>query len=293
MRHTLSSEHRLYSFSRKHEAALTVEPGDEVLLQTHDCFDNTVPHVPDPDGLKHLTPGHGNPATGPVAIAGAEPGMTLRVDILEVACAAQGLIYGTDRRTGLIELRVPEISTGTVRFSDSLRFPLDPVVGVLGVAPATGDIPNSTPGRHGGNMDSTEMKAGAVAYLPITVPGALFGAGDIHALQADGEVCGMGVEVPGEILVRLSLLPRILCPWPLVEWPDHVSVLTAAATLDEAADLAVAATRDLLSDQLGVSDADSLMLQSMLCDLRVNQIVDPLKGARVVVPRALLAELRW
>ncbi|MBU0607486.1 MAG: acetamidase/formamidase family protein, partial [Armatimonadetes bacterium] len=214
------------------------------------------------------------------------------VDVLEVACAARGLIYGADRSTGVLDLRVPEISDGVARFSEALSFPLDPVIGVMGVAPATGEVPNSTPGRHGGNLDSIELKAGAVAHFPITVPGALFGAGDIHALQADGEVCGMGIEVAGEILVRLSLLPRIICPWPLVEWPDHVSVLTAARTLDEAADLAVAAARDLLVEQLGVSDADGLMLQSMLCDLRVNQIVDPLKGMRVSIPRSLLPQLR-
>jgi len=103
----------------------------------------------------------------------------------------------------------------------------------------------------------------------------------------------MGIEVPGEILVRLSLLPRIISPWPLVEWPDHISVLTAAATLDEAGDLAVAAARDLLVAQLGVSDAEAIMLQSMVCDLRVNQIVDPLKGMRVSIPRSLLQELRF
>ena len=293
MRHRLSSEHRLYGFSRRHEPALTVAPGDEVLLQTRDCFDDVVPHVPDPAGLAHNVSGYGNPATGPVAIAGAEPGMTLRVDILDVSCAPRGLIYATDRRTGMVELRVPEVGADSVRFSEELAFPLDPMIGVIGVAPATGEIPNTTPGRHGGNMDSTEVKPGAVVYLPITVSGALFGAGDVHALQADGESGGMGVEVAAEILVRLSLLPRIISPWPLVEWPDHVSVLTAAATLDEAADLAVTAARDLLVEQLGVSDADGLMLQSLLCDLRVNQIVDPLKGMRVSIPRTLLPQLRF
>ncbi|MEI6503203.1 MAG: formamidase, partial [Armatimonadota bacterium] len=115
----------------------------------------------------------------------------------------------------------------------------------------------------------------------------------IHALQADGEVAGMGLEVTGEVLVRLDLQPRIVSPWPIVETPEHFAVLTAAPTLDEAADLAVDAARDLLMEQLGVSDADALMLQSMLCDLRVNQIVDPLKGARVCIPKSLLAGLRF
>ena len=56
-------------------------------------------------------------------------------------------------------------------------------------------------------------------------------------------------------------------------------------------DLAVGAARDLLVEQLGVSDAEGLMLQSLLCDLRVNQIVDPLKGMRVSIPRTLLKQL--
>ena len=124
------------------------------------------------------------------------------------------------------------------------------------MAPPAGAVPNSTPGRHGGNLDCADVRGGAVVHLPVTVPGGLFACGDIHALQADGEVAGMGVEVAGEVLARLELQPRIISPWPVVEQTGHYAVLTAARTLDEAADLAVAAARDLLSDQLGVDDAE-------------------------------------
>lgn len=290
MRHELSSEHRIYSFSRGHAPALTVQPGDEVLLHCHDCMDNTFPLVPDAAGFACQRPGCGNPATGPVAVAGALPGMTLAVEILDVTCADRGLIWAADRRTGELTVRIPEITGEHVTFGN-LTIPLDPVIGVMGVAPPSSTIPNTTPGRHGGNMDCADLKSGSTVYLPITVPGALFGCGDLHALQADGEVAGMGIEVSGEVLVSLSLRPRIVSPWPVVEHAGHFAVLTAAVTLDEAADLAVSAARDLLVDQLGVSDPDALMLQSMLCDLRISQIVDPLKGTRLCIPRSLLAEL--
>jgi amidase len=293
MRHTLGSEHRLYSFSRRHEPALTVAPGDEVLFRCHDCMDNLVPLAPDGDGFRSHDPARGNPATGPVAVEGAVPGMTLAATILEVNCAPRGLIWSTERRSGLLSVRIPEIDEQQVGFAPGMSFPLDPMIGVIGVAPPTGEIPNTTPGRHGGNLDCADIKPGATVHLPVTVPGALFGCGDIHALQADGEVAGMGIEVSGEVLARLELLPRILSPWPIVEQTEHFAVLTAARTLDEAADLAVAAARDLLMDQLGVEDADALMLQSMLCDLRVSQIVDPLKGARVCIPKSLLPVLEW
>lgn len=291
MRHELDSEHRVYSFSRRHEPALTVGAGDEVLLRTNDCMDNLVPLEADGSGFRFHDPARANPATGPVAIAGALPGMTLVAELLEVGCASRGMIWSTDRRTGLLSVRLPEVLGQRVEFAEGLSFALDPVVGVIGVAPPTGAVPNTTPGRHGGNLDCADIRRGARVYLPVTVPGALFACGDLHALQGDGELAGMGIEVAGEVLVRFDLLPRILSPWPIVEQADHWAVLTAATSLDEAADRAVAVTRDLLRDQLGVGDADALMLQSMLCDLRVNQIVNPLKGARVCVPKSLLATL--
>ncbi|MEN6403811.1 MAG: acetamidase/formamidase family protein [Armatimonadia bacterium] len=293
MRHIVSSDHLTYSFSRRHEPALTVAPGDEVLLQCHDCMDNLIPLVPDGDGFRLHDPARGNPATGPVAVEGALPGMTLAVEVIQVSCAERGLIWATERSTGLLSVRIPEIDGAQVGFAPGMSFPFDPMIGVIGVAPPTGAIPNTTPGRHGGNLDCADIKPGATIYLPVTVPGALFGCGDIHALQADGEVSGMGIEVAGEVLVRLDLLPRIVSPWPVVEQAGHFAVLTAASTLDEAADLAVAAARDLLRNQLGVDDAEALMLQGMLCDLRVNQIVDPLKGARVCIPKSLLPVIDW
>jgi amidase len=287
----VSREHCTYSFSRRHEPVLTVEPGAEVVLETRDCFDNQMPHEPDPAALEHVQPGRGNPATGPVFIAGAEPGMTLVAEVLDVTCEAQGILYATDRQTNLLWVRIPTMAEGQATFSEGLSFPLDPVVGVFGVAPSYGEVPNTTPGRHGGNLDCCEVKKGAKVYLPVGVSGALFGCGDIHALQADGEVCGMGIEVPGEVTVRLSLLPEIVAPWPIVETADHFAILTAAHSLDDAARQAVDAARTLLVTRGGYSDPDALMLQSLRCDLRVNQIVNPLSGARVCVPKGLLGRL--
>lgn len=291
MAYRVSRDHRQYSFCRRHEPVLTVPPGSEVVLETNDCFDGQVPHEPTAEALRYLKPGRGNPATGPVAVAGAEAGMTLVVELLDVSCAPQGLVYATHRQTSVLELRAPTISAGQVQFGDGLSFPLDPVVGVVGVAPATGEVLNTTPGRHGGNLDCCDVKPGARLYLPITVPGALFGCGDLHALQGDGELCGMGVECAGEVTVRLDLRPRICAPWPVVETADHFAVATAAGTLDEAARLAVDAARTLLVDWGGHSDTDAHMLLSLRCDLRVNQIVNPLMGARVCVPKELLGGL--
>ncbi|MGE5530949.1 MAG: acetamidase/formamidase family protein, partial [Bacteroidota bacterium] len=229
----------------------------------------------------------------PVAIAGALPGMTLRTELLGITCDDQGLIWSTDRRTSETHVRIPQIAGDEVAFAPGRSFKLDPVVGVMGVAPGSGAVPNTTPGRHGGNLDCTDIKPGAIIYFPVTVPGALFGCGDMHALQGDGEAGGMGIEVRGEVLVRFGLQPGVLAPWPIVEQSTHFAILTSAATLDEAAELAVSAGRDLLMEQLGVSDVEAGMLEGMMCDVRVNQIVNPLKGVRLCIPKSLLPELRF
>jgi len=289
MAYRVPRSYRNYSFCRRHEPALTVAPGAEVIVETEDCFDGQMPHEAVEGSLTYIQPGRGNPASGPVEVTGAKPGMTLVAEILDVTCDRHGVVYGSDRRTTAVQVDIAQIGDGRVSCLGR-EFALDPVVGVLGVAPALGDVPSTHPGPHGGNLDCCDIKRGAKVYLPVGVPGALFSCGDIHALQSDGESCGMGIEVAGEVTVRLSLLPHTVAPWPVVEAADHFAVLTAGQTLDDAARLAVSAGRDLLVDN-GLGDAEAYMLESLVCDLRVNQIVNPLLGARMCIPKSLLPSL--
>ena len=43
-------------------------------------------------------------------------------------------------------------------------------------------------------MDNKELRAGTTLYLPVFNEGALFFAGDGHAVQGDGEVCITALE---------------------------------------------------------------------------------------------------
>ena len=88
------------------------------------------------------------------------------------------------------------------------------MLGVIGVAPAEGEIPNSTPGGHGGNMDCTLITRGASLYLTVGVEGALFGCGDMHAVMGDGEVVICGAETPGEVAHQTAQVvhDRRRCP---------------------------------------------------------------------------------
>ena len=54
-------------------------------------------------------------------------------------------------------------------------------------------------GPYGGNMDYNEVVEGVTVILPVYHPGALLFMGDGHALQADGEPTGTGIETSMDV----------------------------------------------------------------------------------------------
>lgn len=52
----------------------------------------------------------------------------------------------------------------------------------------------------------------------------MFAAGDLHAVQADGELCVSAVEVAGEILLRFSLIKGKKPEWPVLETKDSFAL---------------------------------------------------------------------
>jgi len=54
-------------------------------------------------------------------------------------------------------------------------------------------------------MDCPDVCPGNKLYLPISVEEALFGLGDVHALQGDGKICGYAVEILSRVRLKLSL----------------------------------------------------------------------------------------
>src|SRR5438045_8930184 len=91
-------------------------------------------------------------------------------------------------------------NTGTFRALDSdfsVKIPLHPFFGCIGVAPSGGEARSSVvPAEFGGNMDSPEASVGNTVYFPVNVPGAMLFVGDGHAAMGDGEIAGTAIEVP-------------------------------------------------------------------------------------------------
>ena len=282
----------LFSFDKDLEPVLKVPSGETVRIHTKDCFGNQL-QGPE-DQLSEIDWEAINPATGPIYVEGAVAGGTLKVHIDNIELDAQTSSC-TGKDEGVCGDRFSDWAThfckvedGKVVWDERLSIPLAPMIGVIGVAPEGEPVNCGTPGRHGGNMDNTAIAAGATLYFPVAVDGALFGCGDMHAVMGDGEVSVSGAEVAGCATVTLTALPELSVPNPLIENDTHFGIIVSAESLDKASELAVQQMVDLLASRTNESEADLVMLLSLVADVRVCQMVDPEKTVRFMVPKYVL-----
>jgi amidase len=282
-----------FSFHQGLTPAARVQQGEEVVLETHDCFQGQLQS--ERDLIDALDWNHVNPATGPVFIDGAHPGDILRVDLLEVTAGDQSTMVTIPGEGALGDV-IGRMETAILRRDGDellfrgLRLPRRPMIGVIGVAPAQGEVPNGTPGPHGGNMDCLLIAAGASLYLPVGVEGALFGAGDLHAAMGDGEIVVCGAESAGEVRFAARVVDLPGLPTPFVENEAVVATIAAAATADEAASQATHRMAQFLTQFAGLPLNDAGMLMSLAGQLRFCQIVDPLKTVRFEFPKQVLRQ---
>ncbi|WP_047151115.1 acetamidase/formamidase family protein [Aneurinibacillus tyrosinisolvens] len=285
----INKQDAIYAMSPENKPVLTVLSGSTVVFETCDCFEDQI-RTADTD-FGELDWNRINPATGPVYVEGAEPGDMLAVHIQKIDIAEQGVmvtgpglgVAGAEFTENVI--RMIPVQDGHAVLSDSLRIPINPMIGVIGTAPAEESISCGTPGDHGGNMDCKQIREGSTLFLPVNVPGALFALGDLHAAMADGEVAVCGVEIPGEVTVKIDVVKGEKWPLPMIINEEHIITVASEVELDKAADRAVVNMVHFLNEEAGMDKAEATFLLSLAGDVRICQIVDPLKTARVELPR--------
>jgi acetamidase/formamidase len=308
--YTIEPERRTLhgSFSRDYEPILTIEPGDTVIFRTLDAsWSQEGPGYPRPK-IEFRRPDHdsGHALCGPVAIRGAEPGMTLKIgiDAIQIGdwgwSVAGGWDCDVNRRLGLTRNQAyrldwtldPARLTGRDQYGREIA--LRPFMGVMGMPPAEPGIhPTAPPRVTGGNMDCKELVAGTTLYLPIAVEGGLFSVGDGHAVQGDGEVSVTAIECPMErVELTFDLLPDLKLTTPRAETAAGWITLGFNQDLDEAAFIALEAMLDLIQERHGLERQDALALASLIVDLRVTQIVNGVRGVHALLPNTALSTLR-
>lgn len=291
--HYIDKEKKIYEMSKDNPPNLSVNVGDTVVMDTYDCYTGQVRDEYSKVG------GSGwegiNPATGPIYIEGVKKGDVLKVDIKKIKLADKGvMINGPSAGVMREELTERVIKFLEVNHTDKsldfngLTIPLNPMIGVIGVAPEGTPINNGTPYTHGGNMDSVKVAEGATIYLPVFHDGALFAVGDVHAAMGDGEVSISGVEIDAEVTVSFQKAEKMNINWPFLIDSDGAYMMVSDESLDVAVDESVKAMIQFLHPYTDLSLNEITMLMSLIGQTEINQVVDPKKTARFFVPKYML-----
>lgn len=264
--------------------------------------------------------------TGPIHVTSAAPGDVLRVEILDLVPRVPYGFVSSRHGYGALVGEFPEdadslptrhidalVSMGTVsHFSwveeldgspigriaagggRTVQFPINPFLGLMGVARATEELVNSVPpGDHGGNIDIKHAVAGTTLYLPVQTDGAMFYAGDPHFAQGNGEVALTALEASLRATVRLSVLSGSdaqaaigMLTTPVVETATHWIPTGMDESLDIAMNNAVRNAIDFLNTRLGVPRSVALAYLSAAGDFEVSQVVDAVKGVHCMIRKA-------
>jgi len=276
----------IYAMSAANEPVLRATSGSRVIFETCDAFSDQIKSENDTfDGLDW---NRINPATGPLYIEGADVGDVLsvtieKIDIADVGVAVCGKGMGAlGHMFDKAHIKIMPIVDEKVIFSDKISFPVNKMIGVIGVAPAEGAISCGAPCAHGGNLDCKKITEGATLLLPVNAPGALLAMGDLHAAMGDGEIGVSGLEVAGRVTVTVDVLKGVNLPTPMLRNDSHVMTLASHEDLDVAVVMATENMAKYLVAQ-GMTLADATMLISLAGNVRICQVVDPKMTARVEI----------
>ncbi len=261
----------------------------------------------------------GHVITGPIAIAGAEPGDTLEVQVLDLTTRAPYGINNTGPTSGVFARNYPGTRpsdpkrdienarhlyrTVTVDgremalFSDDIRVPLAPFMGIMAVAPdpvlgqpgveMPGVQASRPPGAFGGNLDIKDLTVGSTLYLPIFHAGALFYVGDPHAAQGDGEVSGTAIEQSLSGRFRLVLRKDMPLSMPRIETDAHYILMGIDLDLDRALQQAVDEVVSFLVEEKGLTPTKAVSLASIAVDFQVAEAVDLTQLVTGKIPKSI------
>jgi len=315
--HHLKPELYYYTFG-PHEPALHIHSGDTVIAETRDAFGYDPQRNPLPESMKQRLPGttlrESNPLVGPIYVEGAKAGDLLAVHIRRIrlnrdfALSRQNAHFGSLTGEGpgrhlLYNDPIPMIwyewqldlerNVGILELPNSrlkrVEAPLQPFIGSIGVAPRFGRVEMTlTPGEFGGNMDCVETAEGTTLYLPVWVDGAYLLFGDVHALQGDGEVNGVALEVTAEVTLDIELRQGIGAEWPRLENDTHIMVAGSTRPLDDCVRLAQLELLHWLVEAYGFQREEAWQLNAQVGTMRIGNVVDPCYTVVAKFPKAYL-----
>lgn len=287
----LSREHHIYVLEPEAQPAITIDSGEELMVETWDAFEGIRdPAVLEAKSLK-------GPATGPIYVNCAEPGDALRVDFISIT-PKEGAAHMVMPGRGFLEEEFPEayptvmtLENGHLVLPGGMRLPLVPSMGLVATTPTYTQNTASDSGPYGGDIDMKELVAGSTLYLPVFVPGGMLALGDCHAVVGDGAVAGTGAECSSDTHLRVTVEKGMDIPAPRALTPDYFVILSYGEELGPAMKQAVRYMVDFLVREKGLPPYDAYTLCSLAGDIRVSRTFRPISPVKMMLSRQALEQL--
>lgn len=294
---TFGTDDLKYSYSPWHAPIGSVAAGETFVVDTSDCFTG---RLKDPRDFNEDTAAwidaNLNPVTGPISVIGAEPGHAIEIEIHELSvttpatmvlsrCTARSPIDWWHEEDHAVSL---EVSDGAIQIRDGWTIPVSPLIGCLATAPRREEVLSRHEGSYGGNLDCSQITAGATVILPVEVPGASLYFGDCKAAVGAGEIV-CAPEVGMRIVASATPVPRpSTMQHPRIRTATHLSTLVSGVSLADACRLAFRELKLWLEDEWKLTGDDTAVLMGIAAHCGVCQVSNAMYTAHCTIERSLL-----
>ena len=287
----LSRDHHIYVLEPGSNPAITIDSGEEIIVETWDAFEGER----DPVALQ-ANPLKG-PATGPIYVNGAEPGDVLKIDFISITPKEQAAHMVMPGR-GFLDNDFTEayptligLDAGDAVLPSGVRIPMNPSMGLVATTPTYSQLTASDSGPYGGDIDMKELVEGSTLYLPVFEAGGMLAMGDCHAVVGDGAVAGTGAECSADPHIRVTVEKGLNISGPRALTPEYFVVLSHGEELGPAMKQAVREMVDFLVTEKGLEPYDAYTLLSLAGDVRVSRTFRPISPVKMMLSASILNQL--
>jgi amidase len=280
------------------EPVMEVPDGATVVFETADCFKGSVKNNEDcfssyGECLEAMEVPCMNPVTGPIAVQGASRGNFLEIEILDIKLPDKGAtsyipnlgMFSSPYQLSddlVPDTRICNIEGDYVYLPTSrgdIKIPISPMIGTISTAPQNEKIASFKFGdEHLGNVDCKEITKGNKLILPVNTEGGLLSMGDVHAVQGDGEISCVAVEIEADVTVRVKVLDRKKAKYgscPQINGNDFIGSIGChfGNPVSENINFAYFDLIQRLKSHFGFSTIDAYHLLSQVGEVRVCQVL--------------------
>ncbi len=295
------------------EPVMEVPDGATVVFETADCFNGSVNSTDDcfssyGECLNAMEVPCMNPVTGPIAIQGASPGDFLAIEILDIKLPDKGVtsyipnlgMFSSSYQlsddlvpdTRICKIEDDFVFLPTIR--GDIKIPISPMIGTISTTPENEKIASFKFGdEHLGNVDCKEITKGNTLILPVNTEGGLLSMGDVHAVQGDGEISCVAVEISADVTVRANVLNRKEAKFgscPQINGNDFIGSIGChfGNAISENIKYAYFDLIQRLKSHFGFSTIDAYHLLSQVGEVRVCQVLGNHQAALAKVKRKFI-----